>query len=167
MAVLKGAVLYGHKPKTISARICKYTYGVKIYSVFNSAIHPKSKKIIMNGVEHCQDLFSIHVRVGQLVKVGKAQVNQYYTVLEPNQTAIKFDIHTPNNKEPTYTTEEGCTLLGTLTIDMPDTTKGIYRGANVHMTFSGTEIVVTAVDRDDPKKNCVDHCQFPWIKKIA
>lgn len=106
----------------------------------------------MNGVEHCQDLFSIHVRVGQLVKVGKAQVNQYFTVLEPNQTAIKFDIYTSNNKEPTYTTEEGCTLLGTLTIDKPDTTKGINRGANVHMTFSGTEIVVTAVDRDDPKK---------------
>lgn len=44
LAVLKGAVLYGHQPKTISARICKYTYGVRTTLEFDSAIHPKSKK---------------------------------------------------------------------------------------------------------------------------
>ena len=27
LAVLKGAVLYGHQPKAISCRVCKYTYG--------------------------------------------------------------------------------------------------------------------------------------------
>ena len=40
LAVLKGAVLYGHQPKTISARVCKYTYGVEIMKIFDNAIHP-------------------------------------------------------------------------------------------------------------------------------
>ena len=35
LAVLKGAVLYGHEPKTISARVCKYTYGIKTKRKFN------------------------------------------------------------------------------------------------------------------------------------
>lgn len=84
--------------------------------------------------------------------MGEPQVNLNYTVLEPDQTEISFSIYTSNNKEPTYTTEEGCTLLGELTLDMPDTSKGLNRGANVNMTFSGTEIVVTAVDQDDPEE---------------
>lgn len=90
--------------------------------------------------------------MGQLVKVGEPQVNQNYTVAEADQTAIGFSIYTSNNKEPTYTTDEGCIRLGKLTLQMPDTSKGKNRGANVHMTFSGTEIVVTAVDQDDPEK---------------
>lgn len=61
-------------------------------------------------------------------------------------------IYTSNNKEPTYTTDEGCILLGKFTLDMPDTSRGMDRGAEVHMTFSGTEIVVTAVDKHDPTK---------------
>ena len=40
LAVLKGAVLYGHEPMTISARVCKYTYGVDIDVEFNKDIHP-------------------------------------------------------------------------------------------------------------------------------
>ena len=28
LAVLKGAVIYGHEPETITSRICRYTYGV-------------------------------------------------------------------------------------------------------------------------------------------
>lgn len=152
LAVLKGAVLYGHEPKTISARVCKYTYGVATTLKFNSAIHPISKKITLNDDERCDDIFDIHVHVGQLVKVGEAQVNQNYMVSEPDQTGMSFFIYTSNNNEPTYTTDEGCICLGILTLDMPDTTKGMNRGANVHMTFSGTEIVVTAVDKDNPQK---------------
>ena len=152
LAVLKGAVLYGHQPKAISGRVCKYTYGVGTMIPFNSTIHPQSKKIKLNGVDLCRDKFSIHVRVGQLVKVGEPQVKQGYSVTTPDSTTISFGIYTSNDKEPTYTTDVGCTRLGTLTLDMPDTSKGKNRGADVYMTFSGTEIIVTAVDQNDPKR---------------
>lgn len=90
--------------------------------------------------------------MGQLIKVGEPQANITYTVAEPDVTRMTISIYTSNNKEPTYTTDEGCARLGKFTIDMPDTSKGMNRGVNVSMTFSGTEIVVTAVDQDDPKK---------------
>lgn len=152
LAVLKGAVLFGHEPQKISGRICRYTYGVKVNEKFDSKIHSGSKKITRNNYAYCDDLFHIHVRVGQIIEVGEPQVKISYHVIEPNQTSIEFKIFTSKNKEPTYTTDDGCEYLGTLTIDMPDTSKGIDRGALVHMTFSGTEITVTAVDRDNPER---------------
>ena len=90
LAVLKGAVLYGHQPKAISGRVCKYTYGVGTMIPFNSTIHPQSKKITLNGVDLCRDKFIIHVRVGQLVKVGEPQVKQGYSVTTPDSTTISF-----------------------------------------------------------------------------
>ncbi|XP_078325395.1 heat shock 70 kDa protein 12B-like [Crassostrea virginica] len=152
LAVLKGAVLYGHQPNAISSRVCKYTYGVETTNIFDPKIHPQSKKISCDGVERCSDIFSRHVSVGEMIKVGEPQVKQDYTVVEADQTKMTFQIYTSNQREPTYTTDAGCTRLGKFTIDLPDTTKGLDRGAFVHMTFSGTEITVTAVDKDDPTK---------------
>lgn len=152
LAVLKGAVLCGHAPEKISGRICRYTYGIEKITKFDSTIHPLSKKVLRNNTEYCDHIFSIHARVGQIVEIGEPQVKQTYIVVEPDQKAITFDIYTSNNKEPTYTTDAGVTQLGTLIIDLPDTSKGLDRGAIVHMTFSGTEIAVTAVDQDDPEK---------------
>lgn len=78
-------------------------------------------------------------------------MNKNYNVAEPDQETLSFSVYTSDKKEPTYTTEEGCKLLGVISLDMADTSKGIDRGANVHMTFSGTDIVVTAEDKDDPE----------------
>uniref|UniRef100_A0A8W8L3S8 Heat shock 70 kDa protein 12A n=1 Tax=Magallana gigas TaxID=29159 RepID=A0A8W8L3S8_MAGGI len=160
LAVLKGAVICGHAPETISGRISRYTYGVKTLKEFDSTIHPKVKKIVLNGIEYCDEIFSIHVRVGQIVEVGEPQVKQTYIVTEPDQTSIEFKIYNSNNREPTYTTDEGCTYLGRLTIEMLDTSKGKDRGAIVQMTFSGTEIAVTAVDKDNPEKVVLTKVDF-------
>ena len=160
LAVLKGAVLYGHQPKTISARVCKYTYGVEVRIKFDKTIHPQSKRVLVDGVDWCEDIFDVHVSVGKLINVGEPQVKQEYTVVKADQTAMSFPIYTSNEKEPTFTTDVGCTRLGKLTIDMPDTSKGMDRGAFVHMTFSGTEITVTAVDKDDPTKTVSTNVDF-------
>lgn len=160
LAVLKGAVLYGHEPQNITGRVCKYTYGVRINRKFDCAIHPKFKKVLRNNIEYCDDIFDIHIRVGQIVEVGEPQVKQNYTLIDPDQTSLELEIFTSNNREPTYTTDMGCTYLGKLTIDMPDTTKGTNRGVIAHMTFSGTEIAVTAVDRDNTKRAVTTNVDF-------
>jgi hypothetical protein len=49
LAVLKGAVLFGHKPDYIVARIARYTYGVRISSDFNQDIHEPGRCVVKNG----------------------------------------------------------------------------------------------------------------------
>lgn len=95
-----------------------------------------------------------------MVEVGEPQMKRTYKLVEPDQTNVEFDIYTSNDKEPTYTTDEGCTHLGTLTIDMPDTSRGMDREVIVHMTFSGTEIAVTAVDPDNPERAVTTNVDF-------
>lgn len=73
------------------------------------------KKFTLDGVEFCDDIFQIDVCVGQLVKVGEAQVNQTYAVSEPDQTGMEFLIYTLNNNEPAYTKDEGCIMFGQIT----------------------------------------------------
>lgn len=152
LAVLKGAVLYGHQPNSITGRISKYTYGIRVALPFDSSIHPKSKKIMGNGLEKCTDCFDKHVSVDDLLEKEKQQEERTYLVFEPDEREIEFEIFCSINKEPTFTTDLGCHYLGKLTLDMPDISKGTNRGANVSMTFGGTEIKVTAVDKDDQEK---------------
>lgn len=152
LAVLKGAVLYGHQPNTITGRISKYTYGIRVCTPFDTSIHPKSKKIIVNGLEKCTDCFDKHVCVDDLLEKEKQQEKRTYTLSDPDERKMVFEIFCSINKEPTFTTDLGCHCLGKLTLDMPDISKGTNQGANVSMTFGGTEIKVTAVDKDDQEK---------------
>ena len=64
MVVLKGAVIYGHKPDSISSRIMRYSYGVRITPDFDSTIHREDKKIMMNGLPYCSDIFSPFQKAG-------------------------------------------------------------------------------------------------------
>lgn len=55
---------------------------------------------------------------------------------------------------------KACTLLDQISLDVSDTSKGTDRVAYVHMTFSGTEIAVTAVDRDNPTRAIITKVDF-------
>ncbi|XP_062615747.1 heat shock 70 kDa protein 12A-like isoform X1 [Saccostrea cucullata] len=147
LAVLKGAVLYGHNPNAITSRVCKYTYGVGTTTEFIESVHPQSKKKIINETAYCDDIFSIHVKVGDTVKVGEAQVKKTYTVLKPDQTSIGIPIFISPDEKPEYTTDNGCKCLGKLIVNTPDISKGMDNGADVFMTFSGTELTVTATEK--------------------
>lgn len=152
LAVLRGAVLYGHQPNTITGRVSKYTYGVRSCPPFDSTIHPRAKKIVVNGVERCTDYFDIHVHMGDSLEMGEPQKERLYTICEPEGKRLEFEIFCSIVEQPTFTTDLGCHFLGKLILDMPDISKGTDRGANVSMAFGGTEIKVTAVDKDDHEK---------------
>ncbi|XP_061185738.1 heat shock 70 kDa protein 12A-like [Saccostrea echinata] len=158
LTVLKGAVIFGHEPDAISSRVCKYTYGVRTYCDFIANKHPFEKKILVNGIEKCKDVFSIHVRVGETLRVGEPTASQRYHPLLPDQTKVRFVIYTSPSSNPEFTSDEGCRRLGSLSIDMPDILKGVDRAVNVQMIFSGTEIEVYATDKDTKKtvKTTVD-----------
>jgi len=46
LAVLKGAVKFGHQPRLVSSRRVKYTYVYNITRLFATNQHPKEKAII-------------------------------------------------------------------------------------------------------------------------
>ena len=67
-AVIKGALIYGHQPRAIDSRVCKYTYGIGRMMKFKP-YHPPHKLVDIDGVAWCDDLFNKHIEIGQTVRV--------------------------------------------------------------------------------------------------
>ena len=58
MSVLKGAVLFGHRPDFIQSRVMKCSYGVKTNIPFDKRRHDVKQKVLMDGEEKCDNIFS-------------------------------------------------------------------------------------------------------------
>ena len=143
LAVLKGAVIFGHDPYIITARKAKYTYGVDVTREFNPDEHPIHKKVTINQKDYCDELFHAHVIKGELLYAKQAQVEKTYVPLSPDQTGIVFNIYTcPHDGTPTYVDDPGCKFNGKLRVDMSDTTGGLNREVEVRMIFGATELTV-------------------------
>ena len=144
--ILRGAVMYGHNPMSISQRVLRKTYGVGTSVKFQNGVHPEYLKQIINGTEICGSVFAKHVEVNQVVNVGEAQDQKFYESFFRGQTEIKFPVYASNEKNPKYT-NQGCYQLGSLTVDISSVwlhkiRKGVKVG--VSLTFSGTEVEATA-----------------------
>lgn len=150
LAVLKGAVIFGHDPDIVAARIVKYTYGVGINTPFNNNNHSESKKKLINGKEYCTDKFDIHVNKGKFIHCNE-ETNSNYSPLYEDQTSVKFRVFVSDKEYPQYTDEEGCKEIGSLTVPMPDTTGGTNRTVNVKFKFGATKITVEGFDETSKK----------------
>ncbi|XP_053391495.1 heat shock 70 kDa protein 12A-like [Mercenaria mercenaria] len=151
--ILKGALVYGHNPKSVSERILRCTYGVKTTNAFESGKHPESKRKAYDIGDRCEDIFKVHVEKNQVVCVGEAQMRNSYFPLNRGQTYIEFPIYASEGKSPKYTDESGCIHLGNVKIDIPRSSADpTSRKVWVSMTFSGTEIIINAEDEESGKK---------------
>ena len=151
VAVLSGAVSYGHNPDIIHSRKSPATFGIKTHSLFDSAIHREDKIVWhKNGETYCQDIFSIHIKEAEVIILKEKQPQRTYLPLTANQEEARLEvfIHTRSSNmldKVLYTTDEGCTKLGELQVKMPDTKNGLNRKIIVSFTY-GTEIDVSATD---------------------
>lgn len=150
LAVLKGAVLYGHDPDIIAARVVKYTYGVDTYTRFIKDKHPESKKKLINGIEYCTDKFDIFVTKGKLVHCNE-EINKTYFPIYEDQTSVRFGVFASNAIEPQYTDDEECKEIGSLTVPMPNTTGGTLRKVKAKFKFGATKITVEGFDERSEK----------------
>ncbi|XP_045171003.2 heat shock 70 kDa protein 12A-like [Mercenaria mercenaria] len=149
LAVLKGAVIFGHEPTAITERVCKYTYGTGTTHKYDETCeHPKGRvERDGNGDLRCYDIFSIHARSGKSVKLNEEQPEQSYSPVSDDQTEIGFKIYSSSTAHPHFITEEGCSLIGELTIPISDTSLGRNHKFGTSFIFGGTEIVVKVEDK--------------------
>jgi hypothetical protein len=150
LAVLKGAVLFGHKPDYIVARIARYTYGVDTRRDFNPDIDEPSRCSIVDGKKKCENIFKRYIKTGSVVKLG-AEITGSYETVNPFQSKISFPIFQSTIECPQYTDVEGCTKLGTLTVGVKDPSEEI-RKFRVNFIFGNTELKVTAFDEKFEKE---------------
>ena len=145
LAVLKGAVFFGHIPNAISRRVSRYTYGIQSYPEFNPSRHPADKKVMIDGVARCKDVFFPYVRKGEQIKPGQ-QHSQVFQALRPKESKLECAVYISERANPEYITEAGCKKLGVLTIALPPRRDGEMMELEETMIFGETELRVKARD---------------------
>jgi molecular chaperone DnaK (HSP70) len=145
MAVLKGAVIFGHQPSAVSARVVKYTYGCEDFPDFNPRYHPPEKRIPKYGRHVCRDVFSPIVDMGTRLASGES-ISHIHEPISDAQTSMTINIFVSTEPHPEYTTDRGCSHLGRLTIPLPPPMRGCVREVEGRMMFGDTELLFEAKD---------------------
>ncbi|CAG2202370.1 unnamed protein product [Mytilus edulis] len=70
LSVLKGAVLFGHKPDYIQSRVMRCSYGVKTNLPWNEKKYDRKHHVLMEGEERCDNIFSLIVEKNESVEAG-------------------------------------------------------------------------------------------------
>lgn len=145
LAVLKGAVLFGHDPSVICSRISRYSIGLEVNVPFIEGLHPdKYKKRNPDGRAMCQHVFEALVQKGEEVPIGHRIENTYTPSEEDAKTGI--GIFQSSSASPTYTTERTCKKLGSIVLRRPN--GGWTEDAQIHsvVEFGGTQFQVSLTD---------------------
>ncbi|XP_052819941.1 heat shock 70 kDa protein 12A-like [Mya arenaria] len=113
LAVLKGALRFGHNPAIVSSRIVKYTYGISGHTTFSEKKHQGKKKVMLNGEWKVRDCFNVFVRVNEEVGVDHQVTIQSTPYSEISLTPV----YRTTQQNPDFTTDPGCELLGTIELE--------------------------------------------------
>ncbi|XP_060589192.1 heat shock 70 kDa protein 12A-like [Ruditapes philippinarum] len=162
LAVLKGAVIFGHRPSTISERICKYTYGQKVcHETTRNCNHPPTRTKWIDGKLHCSDIFMKHIKIGQTVKLEEEQMEMITYPPYADQTTICMKIYASKSSDPRLITEPGCAKIGKFVMPIPDTSLGIDRKIGTRFIFGDTEI---ATMEDDTNTSNFSYSEDDLVK---
>lgn len=146
LAVLKGAVLFGHSPSYIAVRLIRFTYGVKIVRQFDEALHPKSRAIEYGGVKYCKDIFDTLIERNMEIRENTV-VTKIYRKCTPKQELIQLKIFMSTDQNPDYVDHSSCFVLGKLDVHMPNQTES-NASIEVKFSFGETELKVAATNSE-------------------
>ncbi|KAL5018159.1 hypothetical protein ScPMuIL_003881 [Solemya velum] len=150
-AILKGSVIYGHRPQSIGWRVMKFTYGVSVCSKYDEEKHKDGVLRCFDGVLKCVGIFDKYIEVDEILQVGYKTHERYYTPTLLNQAECELSTFCTGSKNPQYVTDIGCKELGKITLSMADSIGQKDRHVRVNMILGDTELKVEAIDAQTGK----------------
>lgn len=151
ITILKGAVLFGHKPDYITSRIMGLTYGFRNCVDFNKEKHGENRLVLYNDIEKCDSEFRTFLAKDTEVPIDKIIKESFHTFY-PFQKAMIIEIFCTREENPKFVDEDGMRCLGKMTINIPEPSKGT-RYVDFEYHFGNTELKLKAVDRQS-KEEC-------------
>ena len=143
LVVMKGAVLFGHNPMFISARISRFSYGSAIQGRFDPEKHPEDKKYIdKDGVERCKDIFDMLIKRNSKVPATGKIIWTHGEPLYDTQKSYVTRIYCTEKDDPVVV-DESCQFVGSLKISVPEYFTDNWKAVEEYV-FGMTEIGVSA-----------------------
>ena len=148
LAVLKGAVLFGHFPTEIKARIARKTYGYGINDCFDAKIHdPKRRYYDETGVKYCKYVFVTLVKQGESVPVGH-EITCTSFPRSKNTTSSRMPIYCKDGQPDhpvQYTDSPGVEYIGEVVTTHPLCNHYKENKMTNIFTFGSTELHVCVI----------------------
>jgi molecular chaperone DnaK (HSP70) len=91
LAILKGAVLFGHTPKMITERACNNTYGIRAFKHFEPGLDPLEKMEAQGDFVFCKDYFSKHANIGKVYMTEEKVYTQEYNPSEVSGSKLEVE----------------------------------------------------------------------------
>ena len=148
LAVVKGAVQFGLRPDSITSRIARKSYGVGVRDLFDPSKHKIEKQVTIDGVLRCENIFDTIIEKNSSVELDSCIRKVYH--LSKNQTNAYFGFCASELDNVVYTDDVDTREIGSITLHSPDTSKGSDRAFDVAYYFGGTDIKITAKERNVP-----------------
>lgn len=143
LAVMKGAVIFGHRRLASMSRVSRYTYGISISPLFDPYIHPETRRVNICGKDRCRDVFMKYISIGENFRVGDARSGEHATLL-PYQKEIVLKMYKSSKYNPMLVDEEDTQYLGAVVVHLPNSKEESH--ATVNMMFGETELIVEATE---------------------
>lgn len=140
-SVLHGAVIYGHDPSFIRQRRSKYTYGIKVFEIFDPSKHAEKYKYEKNGEFRCDKIFSKLLEVDEIVNVEEYQKEKSY-ILHSYGRKGNFKLYASSSKNVEHVDDNGCFFIGYIL--SPGHKFILKESIIVKMRFGETEIEFNA-----------------------
>ncbi|KAL3831483.1 hypothetical protein ACJMK2_023224 [Sinanodonta woodiana] len=144
LAVVKGAVMYGHNNSVIISRSMPFTYGISVAVPFDVNKHPESKKMYKGGNYKCEDNFKVFIRAGDTVIPGQTTIQ--HVCNSSTVSSANVEIYRTRSKDPIYTDEPGCAKIGKIELILNNTSAEITP-IQITMSFGSTELSVQAKEK--------------------
>lgn len=146
LSVLKGAVLFGHRPDYIQSRVMRFTYGVETTMMFLSSIHDAKHLKEIDGEKVCSNVFVKFFSKNQVVVAGKKVCRGFRTAI-PMQKEIRLNVFVSTSEDPIYTDDDSCTKLCEINLELANPSED-ERTVDVEFVFGNTEIGIKTIDQN-------------------
>ena len=162
LAVVMGAVLFGHDPAEIVSRRVRYSYGIECLGEpqldlpdlkSEDPSHALSRLLMtmMTGVSMQRLKFKTFVERNQEVSIDE-EVTYPFSPCHPRQEAAEIVVYESDTEKTQFVNEEGVRKIAQMELPLPNVDLGMNRQLLVSMKFGLTEIKVHSVDLSSGKR---------------
>ncbi|CAC5367838.1 unnamed protein product [Mytilus coruscus] len=138
---LQLALISGPRGKRIAGK----TIGIRTQPLFDEKKHTPMKRISVEGVDRCIDVFDVFVRRGHEVRCDHPISREVKTIRQ-GQQYVDIVLVTSLNEDPEYVDDQGCEVVGKIRIRVGH----LPSSSTIKLTlrFGGTEIELFTEDTE-------------------
>ncbi|XP_033749127.1 heat shock 70 kDa protein 12B-like [Pecten maximus] len=156
VAVMEGGVMFGFEPWTVTARMCRHTYGIGCNRPFEEGFHREEYRKDIDGRDMCGNIFGKLVAEGEVLDITEKRVAEQYSSSHKDKArkdiVVNIPFYASTDKLCRYITDKSCERIGNIKVYPPNDGWPDEVHYRVEMYFGRTEFEVKLFNDIDERE---------------